>query len=242
VTSGALLAADCVGKSYDGRRVLSSASLRAVPGQVRALMGRNGSGKTTLLRIAAGLMEPDTGHVSWEGRAAQWRLPALAERGLFFVPDHDLLSPAFTLRRQLEMMRRQFGGEDSLTAASRVGLAARLDQRVSALSGGELRRAELALAVARAPRCLLADEPFRGVAPVDAEWQVAIFRAFAQAGTAVVISGHEVHTLLDAADHVTWCTSGTTYELGASDAARRDERFHREYLGTPSLALRNGAA
>jgi ABC-type lipopolysaccharide export system ATPase subunit len=47
----------------------------------------------------------------------------------------------------------------------------------------------------------------------------------------VIISGHEVHTLLDVADHITWCTSGTTYEIGTSEQARAHEALRREYLG-----------
>jgi ABC-type branched-subunit amino acid transport system ATPase component len=59
----------------------------------------------------------------------------------------------------------------------------------------------------------------------------AAFRRLAAGGCAVVLTGHEVHTVLAAADHVTWCTAGTTYALGAPDAAVRDDRFRREYLG-----------
>lgn len=53
----------------------------------------------------------------------------------------------------------------------------------------------------------------------------------ADEGVAVVVTGHEVPTLLDAAQHVTWCTSGTTYELGPPDVARRHEGFRDDYLG-----------
>ena len=53
----------------------------------------------------------------------------------------------------------------------------------------------------------------------------------AAGGAAVVITGHEVSALLDAADHVTWCTSGTTYELGPPATATRHDQFRRDYLG-----------
>jgi hypothetical protein len=76
-----------------------------------------------------------------------------------------------------------------------------------------------------------ADEPYRGIAPKDAEILTRVFRELAESGVAVVVTGHEVPTLLAAADHVTWCFSGTTYELGAPDRASEDERFRREYLG-----------
>jgi len=227
-----LLCADSVGKSFKGRRVLTSASLRAEPGQVRVLFGRNGSGKSTLMRIAAGLLQPDSGTVHYLGTPLdRARLPALASAGLFYLPDHDLLSPRFTLRAQLEMFVRRFAQGSVAEAIDLVGLAARLDRYPHQLSGGETRRAELALALVRGPLCLLADEPFRGVAPLDAEVLARVFRELASRGCAVVFTGHEVETLLSVADHVVWCTDGTTYELGPPAAARLHSRFCQLYLG-----------
>jgi ABC-type lipopolysaccharide export system ATPase subunit len=232
-----LLCADCVGKSYRGRNILSSASLRAVPGELRALLGRNGAGKSTLLKIAAGWVQPDTGHVRWEGEAfTRASLPMMARCGLFYLPDHDLLSDAFTVRRQLEMIRRQYDGVEPDEAARRTDSEAHLDKKPHALSGGELRRAELAAVLVRQPRCVLADEPYRGIAPKDAEVLTSVFRELAASGVAVVVTGHEVRTLLSAADHVTWCVSGTTYELGSPETAADNDLFRREYLGA-SFAL-----
>jgi ABC-type lipopolysaccharide export system ATPase subunit len=227
-----ILTADCVGKSFRGRQVLTSATLRAVPGELRVLFGRNGIGKSTLLKIAAGWMSPDSGAVHFAGRAhASVKLRELAASGLFYLPDHDLLSSAFTVRRQLEMIRAQFAGADVESAADRAGIAKLLDRTPSQLSGGECRRAELAAVLVRRPSCLLADEPYRGIAPKDAEDLTAIFVELSRAGAAVVLTGHEVPTLLDAADHISWCTSGTTYELGAPAVAVQHEAFRRDYLG-----------
>lgn len=232
-----ILRVDCVAKSFGNKRVLSSATLRAVRGEVRVLLGRNGAGKSTLLKIGAGQIAPDSGSVTFAGEPyLSARLSRLARRGLFYLPDHDLLSTAFTVRRQLEMIRRQFDGEDPMAAADRMGVSAHIDRRPPALSGGELRRAELAAVFVRRPNCLLADEPYRGVAPKDAEALTRAFVALAETGVAVVITGHEVPTLLDAAHHVTWCTSGTTYELGAPAIAKTNESFRREYLGAALLA------
>lgn len=227
-----ILVADCVAKSFRGRRVLSSASLRGVPGQLRVLFGRNGIGKSTLLRIAAGLVAPDSGSVHFAGRSyLAAHLPTLAKDGLFFLPDHDLLASAFTVRTQLEWLRDRFDGADVLESARRIGIEKRLDRRPHQLSGGELRRAELTAVLVRRPCCLLADEPYRGISPVDQEALTAILRELAASGVAVVVTGHETATLLDAADHVTWCMSGTTYELGTPPVARAHEAFRRDYLG-----------
>jgi ABC-type multidrug transport system ATPase subunit len=224
--------ADCVAKSFGERRVLSSASLRGVAGQVRVLFGRNGEGKSTLLKIAAGVLDADSGSVQFSGRAYETpRLATLARAGLFYLPDHDFFSDAFTVRAQLEMLRRQFRGDPVEHAAERMGIAERLDQRPYELSGGERRRAEIAALFVRRPLGVLADEPYRGVAPRDGEYLTAGFRELAAAGVAVVVTGHEAPTLLAAADYVTWCTSGTTYELGPPREAIRHEEFCRRYLG-----------
>lgn len=227
-----ILTAESVGKSFRGRRILSSATLRAVPGELRVLFGVNGVGKSTLLKIAAGLMSLDTGAIHFRGRVyLSPQLPELAAAGLFYLPDHDLLSTAFSVRRQLEMLRLQFDGTDIIEAAERLGIAGHLDKRPHQLSGGERRRAELAAVVVRRPTCLLADEPYRGIAPIDAEDLTRTLVELAAAGVAVVVTGHEVPTLLDAADHVSWCTSGTTYELGPPAVATQHHLFRREYLG-----------
>ena len=76
---------------------------------------------------------------------------------------------------------------------------------------------------------MLADEPFRGIAPIDHDILSEIFRSMAAAGCAVVVTGHEVQSLLALADHITWCTSGTTYELGTPAQALTHEAFLREY-------------
>jgi ABC-type multidrug transport system ATPase subunit len=227
-----ILTADSVSKSFGDRRVLSSATLRAVPGELRVMFGRNGCGKSTLMKIAVGRLAPDSGTVHFDGEAfPSVHLATLAERGLFYLPDQDLLSTAFTVRVQLEMLRRQFNGADVHDSAKRLGVEGHLDKRPDALSGGERRRAELAAVLVRCPRCLLADEPYRGISPRDAETLTATFTALAADGVAVVVTGHEVPTLLDAADHVSWCTSGTTYELGPPELAVEHRAFRAEYLG-----------
>ncbi len=188
-----LLIADCVSQSFGDRRVLTSATLRAESGQVHALLGRNGAGKSTLLGVAAGWTPADSGAVTFAGRT--WitlSYAALSRAGLLLLPDYDLLSNAFTVRRQLGMLARRWNGASVEECAARMAIAHRLDQKPHQLSGGELRRAELAAVLVRRPLCLLADEPFRSVSPRDVEASIAAFREIAAAGCAVVITGHEV--------------------------------------------------
>jgi ABC-type multidrug transport system ATPase subunit len=226
------LVADTVSKKYGSRRILTAASLRAVPGEVRVLLGRNGIGKSTLLKIAAGLIEPDAGGVHIAGQVfANPSLPQLARLGMFYLPDHEVLSSSLTLGAQLRMFEDRYGARSVADAAKLARVESLLDRTPRAFSGGELRRAELSLALVRRPKCLLADEPYRGIAPVDHDLLHDTFRQLAADGCAVVVTGHEVGSLLDVADHITWCTSGTTYELGPPALARSHEGFRREYGG-----------
>ena len=226
------LVVDCVTKSYGAKRVLTAGSLRAECCQVRVLFGRNGSGKSTLLKIAAGYVQPDSGVVHVRGNARlRTSMARMARDGVFYLPDHDLLSSALSLRQQLRMFEDRFTQRTVAEAARIAMVESLLDRKPHTLSGGELRRAELAAALTRRPHCVLADEPFRGIAPVDHDAIGAILQAMAAEGCAVVITGHEVSSLLTFADHITWCTSGTTYELGAPHEAREHEAFANEYLG-----------
>lgn len=226
------LVADCISKSFGARKVLTSASLRARRGEVRAIFGRNGEGKSTLLKIAVGLLRPDAGTVRiGDAVMLHASLPALAARGVFYLPDHELLAPAYPLGRQLRLFARRFQRGDAHEAARLAAVDHLFERRPAAFSGGELRRAELALAIARGPTVLVADEPYRGIAPADHELLTRIFRTLASNGCAVVVTGHEVPSLLAAADHVTWCTAGTTHELGPPAEACAHDGFRRGYLG-----------
>src|SRR5688572_15691502 len=103
------LVADCVSKKFGSRNVLSSASLRACPGEVRAIFGRNGEGKSTLLKIAVGVLQPDSGVVRMGDETfLKAALPELASRGVFYLPDHDVLAPAMDLGSQLRLFERRF--------------------------------------------------------------------------------------------------------------------------------------
>ncbi|HEV2121957.1 MAG TPA: ATP-binding cassette domain-containing protein, partial [Chloroflexota bacterium] len=226
-----LFAADSIGKSFGSRTILKAASVWARAGKITVLFGRNGCGKSTLLKIGAGQMRPDHGVVHFAGRAyLHPRLPELASRGLFYLPDRDLLSRRLTVREQIRAVEWRFGGSRTAEILERLGISHLLGQTPVELSGGERRRAEIAAAWIRAPRCLLADEPFAGINPSDAEVLAEAFRGMAQQGCAIVITGHEVRQLLDTADDIVWMAAGTTHGMGTPEKAIQHEQFRREYL------------
>jgi lipopolysaccharide export system ATP-binding protein len=235
MTGDPILQADSIGKSFSRRRVLSAATLLAIPGRITVLLGRNGAGKSTLMKIAAGWVPPDYGVVIFrEKRFTHPRPAELASMGLFFLPERALLWSSVTLRQHFQAVERRFphSADESQRVMRLFRLEALADRRPAALSGGERRRADVAVAFARRPDCLLADEPFEGTAPTDAELLCAGFRELARRGAGIVITGHEAPTLLDLADYVVWQTAGTTHFLGTPSEARANDQFVREYLGT----------
>jgi ABC-type multidrug transport system ATPase subunit len=229
-----VLYADCIGKRYGLRSVLTAASLRAHSGRITALLGRNGAGKSTLLKISAGWMRADHGRVSYLGAAIERpRLHRLARLGLCYLPSETgLFSSTIPLGLQLEAIARRRSPQMLSEVIDTLELSRVLAQAPRTLSGGEQRRASLATSWLLQPRCLLADEPLRGIDPIDQERLMAVFQRMAVAGTALVITGHQADMLLDAVDEVVWTTDGTTHHLGSPPAARANWQFSREFLGT----------
>lgn len=234
-SAATILVADSVGKSFGRNQVLKAATLTAPRGRVTALLGRNGSGKTTLLRITAGLLRPDFGTVRIDGDVYESpRLARLARRGLFFLPERRLLPPWPEVARLVATVSRRYDGPNAARLVRRLQLDGVAGQRVRELSGGERRRVELAVAAARSPRMLLADEPFLGIPPRDQQIVSRELRRLTDAGCATVVTGHEIAGLLELSDGVTWLTAGTTRWLGTPEEAARYPEFQLQYLGGAS--------
>lgn len=227
-----IFVADSIGKSYGSRAVLRSATMWGWPGCVTAMLGRNGSGKSTLMRIGAGVLRADHGVVMMLGNAyLRPRLHRLARHGLYYLADKGGTPIDMTPRRLMDIVQTRFKCGSGYDAFDALGVTHLIDTSVVSLSGGEQRRVEVAIALARNPVCLIADEPFAGISPIDAEQISNAFRMLRAAGCAIMVSGHEVPSMLDLADEVVWVTSGTTHALGSSTNAQRHHQFCREYLG-----------
>ena len=224
--------AEGVGKRFGDRQVLTAASFWAEAGKIVTLMGRNGSGKTTLMRIAAGTLRGDHGVVIFGDYASERPSTAvMARRGLFFVPQDQVLAHGSTVGDHLRAVEASFPSEGTREVVERLGIGHILDQTRADISGGERVRSSLALAILRRPTCLLIDEPLARVAPKDQETLAAALRDLARQGTAIVTTGHDVHQLMELSDSIIWCVAGTTHHLGDPRNAAEHAQFAREYLG-----------
>jgi iron complex transport system ATP-binding protein len=173
----------------DGRRreVLRSVSLTLARGDLVALVGTNGSGKTTLLRLLTGVLQPDAGSVTFDGRpVGEWRRPDLARR-VAVLPQQLDLPVGFRVAELVEMgraphARRLFASTDTdARAVSRAladaGALDLADRYAEELSGGERQRLLVAMALAQEPDLLLLDEP---TLHLDLAHQVALLAVIRQ--------------------------------------------------------------
>lgn len=220
-----------MGKRFGRQQVLKSASFWVHSGRITALMGRNGSGKTTLLRCGLGELRMDHGLVRAMGEIQEKpRLWRLAAKGVWFVDQDGHLPSTWLVHELLETAAHRVGSDPTeWVGVLRIGHL--MESEVRQLSRGERKRLCLALALISGGRCLVLDEPFEGVEPQDKELVSDCLRKVGSRGMGAVVTGHSARAILQVADSVTWCVSGTTHDLGSPEEARSHGQFVREYLG-----------
>ena len=191
----AVLEAAGLVKRFGATVALDGFGLTVSAGEIAGLVGHNGAGKTTFARVTAGLVRPESGTVRVAGTDVA--LPAARIRPLLGLAPQELaLYPTATARENLlvfaglyGMGRREARGRIMQLAGS-LALADVLDRRVRDLSGGQQRRLQAATAMVHRPRLLLLDEPTVGADPVTRDALLAVVRAAAADGAAVVYTTH----------------------------------------------------
>ncbi|MYS47788.1 ATP-binding cassette domain-containing protein [Streptomyces sp. SID5998] len=189
---------------------LDGVDLDVAPGEILTVVGPSGCGKSTLLRTLAGLLPPLAGTVAQDGRPLTG--PS-AERALVF--QEDALLPWRTLRANVELplaiagRPRRERRERAEAWLGRVGLADRARQLPHRVSGGQRQRAQLARALAGAPRAVLMDEPFGALdAQTRAGMQDLLVEVLAGTGATVVFVTHDVDEALFLGDRVALLGAG----------------------------------
>jgi energy-coupling factor transport system ATP-binding protein len=212
-------------------RALDGASLRLSAGELVLIVGATGSGKTTLMRVAAGLLAPDEGAVTVDGRPLPGPAAALRESrvGLVFQDPETQLFAETVLDdvafgpRNLRMSDPESRARDAL---AQVGLAAPElpDRSPFALSGGQARRVAIAGVLAMDPAYLLLDEPTAGLDVCGRSAVLSSLRAAREAGTGVAVVTHDPEELLEQADSVVILAGGRVAHAGSAAALVADPR------------------
>jgi putative ABC transport system ATP-binding protein len=183
--------------------VLKGVDFEAEAGHVTMVMGPSGSGKSTLIAALSGLLKPDEGNVSALGADLWSRRPGKIDRFRLdhcgFIFQGFNLFPALTAYEQVASvlrykgMKRKAARERAIEALTEVGLAPRMHQRPSQLSGGEKQRVAIARALAKAPSLVFADEPTSALDGESGQMVVRLLRrAATEHGAAVICVTHDV--------------------------------------------------
>lgn len=225
-------------KSYRKRPVIRDVSLDLGRGEVVALLGPNGSGKTTCFYNIAGLIKPEGGTISIDGRDVS-SLPMYrrAKLGIGYLPQEVSIFRGMSVEDNIlaileiaepDRHKRRERLEELLSEFSISHL-----RRASALalSGGERRRVEIARCLAANPKYLLLDEPFAGVDPIAVGEIRHLVADLKNRGIGVLITDHNVRETLEIVDRAYILNDGVVLMSGTTDEVVRDENVRRVYLG-----------
>ena len=225
-------------KSYKKRVVIRDVSLTMQQGEVVALLGPNGSGKTTTFYAIAGLVQPEGGSVTIDGRDAT-TLPMYrrAKLGIGYLPQEmsifrcmaveDYIMSILDIAEKSRFRRRE--RLESLLAEFSIEHLRRV--HALALSGGERRRVEIARCLAADPKYLLLDEPFAGVDPISVGDIRRLVADLKTRGIGVLITDHNVRETLEIVDRAYILHDGKVLMSGKPDEVVRNENVRRVYLG-----------
>ncbi|MDA8784248.1 LPS export ABC transporter ATP-binding protein [Planktomarina temperata] len=225
-------------KSYRKRLVISDVSMHLHRGEVVALLGPNGSGKTTCFYSIAGLVTPEGGRVSIDGRDVT-RLPMYrrARLGIGYLPQETSIFRGMNVEDNILAVLE-------LSMKDRVRRFERLEELLNefsiehlrrspalALSGGQRRRVEIARCLAANPKYLLLDEPFAGVDPIAVAEIRNLVSDLKNRGLGVLITDHNVRETLDIVDRAYILHDGVVLRSGTAQEIVEDENVRRVYLG-----------
>ena len=225
-------------KSYRKKAVIRDFSMALDRGEVVALLGPNGSGKTTTFYAVAGLVTPEGGRVTVDGKDVT-TLPMYrrAQLGIGYLPQEmsifrglsvqDNISAILDIRVKHRHQRRE-RLEELLTEFSIEHLRR---APALALSGGERRRVEIARCLAANPNYLLLDEPFAGVDPISVGDIRQLVADLKKRGIGVLITDHNVRETLEIVDRAYILREGKVLMSGTPEEVVQNENVRRVYLG-----------
>jgi branched-chain amino acid transport system ATP-binding protein len=249
---GALLVTEGLTRRFAGIMALRGVSLEIEAGERHAVIGPNGAGKTTLFNVISGELAPTSGRVLLEMRPITGLPPhRIATLGVArtFQRRNLLLNltalenvrlaaqarTAATLRLLTSTARLTHLRDEALALLARMGLEGRDAVLARALSHGEQRQLEIALALAGRPRVLLLDEPTAGMSPAETARMTALLSHLGRDQTFVVIE-HDMDVVFALADRITVLHLGQVVACGTPEAVRADARVQEVYLGSGDAA------
>ena len=250
-----LLAVERLSKSFGGVTAARDVSFSLEAGKLLAIIGPNGAGKSTIFNMVGGQLAPDAGRVLLAGRditAAParriWRLGV----GRTFQIAQTFVSMTVAENVQMALISRHgrtrafwpsahaLYREEALALLERLTLRADADRSCSELAYGDVKRVELAIALAGAPKLLLMDEPTAGMAPSERKELMQLAATIArERAIGILFTEHDMDAVFGHADRVIVLVRGEIIIAGSPQEVRADRQVRRAYLGE-GLRLRGG--
>ena len=252
-----LLVVDGLEKRFGGVVAAKAVSFAVAAGELVAMIGPNGAGKSTTFNMVGGQLAPDRGTVTFDGRRIDgagaksvWR----AGIGRTFQIAQTFVSMTVAENVQMALASRAgrtfdvagsahtLGRDDAIGLLATVGMADAADRAVSTLAYGDVKRAELAIALACEPKLLLMDEPTAGMAPREREALMALVQRLArERAIGVLFTEHDMDAVFAHADRILVLVRGGIVASGTPDEVRANPLVRRVYLGDSGSAVAAGA-
>ena len=237
-----------LGKSFGGNRAVDGVSFDVAPGELLALIGPNGAGKSTTFNMVNGQLPADSGSIQLAGQALTgrkpreiWRLGVgrtfqIAETFASLTVLENVQMALISADGRLFSLLRRAGShrrDDALGLLAQVGMAEQADRPCSVLAYGDVKRVELAIALANKPKLLLMDEPTAGMAPPERHALMALTkRLVVERGLAVLFTEHSMDVVFAHADRVIVLARGRLIAAGSPAQVRDDPQVQAVYFGT----------
>jgi branched-chain amino acid transport system ATP-binding protein len=233
-------------KRFGGLVAVKDISLTVRGGEILGLIGPNGSGKSTVMKLIMGIERPDGGSIRISGQeVAGLSSYKVARMGVGIVFQHSRPLHRQTVLENIELallpdkLTRLFADprteECARAIAERVGLSAVLERRPSTLPFADLRKIEIAKAIARDPEVLLIDEPFAGLTQKETAAFSNLIAELRDDGHAILLVDHNVKSVARLVDRVLAMYVGEHIAEGSAEAVMSHETVRRVYLGAGSI-------
>jgi len=234
-------------KSFGGVQAVAGVNLSMPRGEIRALIGPNGAGKTTFFNMLTGQLRADRGEVRFKGERLSGLAPhTVWRRGVSrtfqITATFVTLTAVENVQVALQSHRRRtyalFAKADGLerdaarALLEQVGLAAQAERPAGVLAYGDLKKLELAVALANCPEVLLLDEPTAGMAPAERGALMALTQRIArERSLTVLFTEHDMDVVFSVADRIMVLHQGRVIAEGRPDEVRADAQVQKVYLG-----------
>ena len=244
-----LLVLDRVGRRFGALQALRGISLAVEPGELRAIIGPNGAGKTTLFNLISGYFPPSEGSIVFDGQSIAAISPnALVRRGIIRTFQITRIFPSLSVHANLVVAVETAMGLHKrpwISRATRARVEAKVDELIEALqigsavdriagevSHGDQRVVEIGIALSRAPKLLLLDEPTAGMGDHETRHMTDLIRRLnKERGIAVLFVEHDMAIVFGIADRITVLDNGAMLAEGDARAIAANPRVQAAYLG-----------